>query len=38
MRLVKTVRRAWVALHFHLAEVGQAAKDLNDTIQIGEII
>ena len=38
MRLVKMVRRAWVALHLHLAEVGQAAKNPNNTVQIEEIV
>jgi hypothetical protein len=35
---VKTVRRARIALHFHLAKMGQTAQHLNDTIQIDKII
>jgi hypothetical protein len=38
IRLVKTVCRARVALHFDLAKVGQTAEHLNDAIQIDEII
>ena len=36
MRIVKTVRRARVALHLDFAQVRQAAQHLNDAIQIGK--